>query len=272
MMVDEQEHTDNNMRYVAYYRVSTVRQGRSGLGLDAQRAAVAAFLGVQIATGAPSEATFGRVPYSGPPSSRLIQKNSENSQGGPTPPGTLIAEFVEVESGKNNERPKLREALSAARAHKATLIIAKLDRLARNVAFIANLMESNVEFVACDMPMANRPMLHIMAAMAEHEAHMISARTKAALAQAKRNGVKLGGDRGHLTTKIRRKGARLSAKARAERADAFAADLAPTIRRLRRDGHTTLQQLAGALNDLGLHAPRGGSWSNGQVHALLRRL
>jgi len=138
--------------FVAYYRVSTDRQEQSGLGLDAQRAAVAGFVS-------------GR---------------------------ELIAEFTEVESGKRNDRLQLAAAMDLCRRHKAVLLIAKLDRLARNVAFIANLMESGVEFVAVDMPYANKLTMHILAAVAKHECEMISARTKAALAQAKARGVKLG--------------------------------------------------------------------------------
>ena len=142
-------------RFVAYYRVSTDKQGRSGLGLDAQREAV----------------------------HRHLNGGSWH----------LVAEVIEVESGKRNDRPKLSEALRLCRIHKATLIIAKLDRLARNVHFTSGLMESGVDFVAVDFPQANRLTIHILAAVAEHEAGMISARTRAALAAAKARGVQLGG-------------------------------------------------------------------------------
>jgi len=134
-------------RYIAYYRVSTERQGKSGLGLDAQRQAVATFI-----------------------------------NGG----AELLAEFTEVESGKRNARPELTKALDACRRQKAKLVIAKLDRLSRNLAFIATLMESGVEFLAVDNPHANKLTVHILAAVAEHERGMISERTKAALAAAKR--------------------------------------------------------------------------------------
>ncbi len=144
------------MHYIAYYRVSTDKQGKSGLGLDAQRAAVVAFLA-------------GR--------------------------GDLRAEFTEIESGKKNDRPQLAEALAQCRKQKARLIIAKLDRLARNVYFISGLMESGVDFVACDMPEASRLTLHILAAVAEHEREMISVRTKDALAAAKQRGTRLGNPR-----------------------------------------------------------------------------
>jgi DNA invertase Pin-like site-specific DNA recombinase len=139
--------------FVAYYRVSTQRQGASGLGLEAQQEAVRGF----------------------------------------TKGGTIVAEVVEVESGKRNDRPKLAEALALCRKTKATLIIAKLDRLARNVAFVSNLMESGVDFVAVDFPQANRLTVHILAAIAEHEAAMISQRTRAALQAAKARGKRLGG-------------------------------------------------------------------------------
>ena len=145
--------------FVAYYRVSTVRQGQSGLGLDAQRASVAAFVA-------------GR--------------------------GELVGEFVEVESGRKDDRPQLAAALDLCRRRRAVLVIAKLDRLARSVAFISNLMEGGAEFVACDMPEANRLTLHILAAVAEHEREMISTRTKAALAAAKARGVRLGNPRPDL--------------------------------------------------------------------------
>src|SRR5918911_4494153 len=147
-------------RFVSYLRVSTDRQGKSGLGLEAQRKAVEDYLN------------------SG---SRI-----------------LVAEFMEVESGKHDARPKLAEALAMCRRCGATLIIAKLDRLARNIAFISNLMESGVEFVAADFSQANRLTVHILAAVAEHEAEAISRRTKKALAAAKARGVELGSNRGNL--------------------------------------------------------------------------
>src|SRR5215813_5134904 len=136
-------------KFVAYYRVSTQRQGRSGLGLEAQRRAVEEFL------------------------------NGGHSK--------LVEAFTEVESGKRGvDRPVLDQALASCRVHKATLVIAKLDRLARNVEFTAKLMNSDVEFVAVDFPQANRLTIHIMAAVAEHEREIISQRTKAALQAAKR--------------------------------------------------------------------------------------
>src|SRR6266851_986624 len=146
-----------NGKFVSYLRVSTARQGISGLGLEAQREAVARYL-----------------------------------NGGSW---ALVQEVVEVESGKRNDRPAIAEALRLCRLHRATLIIAKLDRLARNVHFISSLMESGVEFIAVDFPQANRLTVHILAAVAEHERELISQRTKAALAAAKARGVKLGNPR-----------------------------------------------------------------------------
>lgn len=142
-----------NGHYIAYYRVSTTRQGQSGLGLEAQQQAVKQYL------------------------------NGGNWQ--------ILAEFTEIESGKRNDRPKLAEAIALCKRLQATLVIAKLDRLARNVHFISGLMESGVEFVAVDNPNANRLMLHMLAAFAEHEREQISRRTKDALAAAKARGVKL---------------------------------------------------------------------------------
>src|SRR5213080_3501248 len=141
-------------KFIAYFRVSTDKQGKSGLGLEAQRNAVLDYL------------NGGR--------------------------WSLVQEFVEVESGKHSDRPQLTAALAACKKHKAKLVIAKLDRLSRNLAFIATLMESGVEFVAVDMPEANKLTVHILAAVAEHEREMISERTKAALKAAKARGTRLG--------------------------------------------------------------------------------
>jgi DNA invertase Pin-like site-specific DNA recombinase len=219
-------------KFVAYYRVSTQRQGRSGLGLDAQKKAVA-----------------------------------EHLNGGDW---RVVAEFTEIESGKRSDRPKLAEALKACRVLGATLIIAKLDRLARNVHFVSGLMESGVEFTAVDFPQANRLTVHILAAVAEHEAKMISERTKAALAAAKARGVKLGGDRGaRLTVEARQAGCR----AVVVRANARAADLAPTLKELQTAGYCSLRAIAAQLNQRGVRTPRGtGQWQAGTVSQLLRRL
>ena len=223
--------TKHSGRYVAYYRVSTARQGRSGLGLEAQRQAVGEHL------------------------------NGGNWK--------LVGEYTEVESGKRSDRPKLAEALKACRLQGAKLIIAKLDRLARNVAFISNLMESKVEFEAVDFPQANRLTIHIMAAIAEHEAKMISDRTRAALAAAKARGKRLGGFRGRAGTAAdcakARRAKSLAAKSRA-------ADLAPVIEDIRTAGANSLRSIAKELNERGISAPRGGVWSAAQVRAAIARI
>jgi len=181
----------------------------------------------------------------------------------------LLGDFVEVESGKRADRPKLAEAIKACRVHNARLIIAKLDRLSRNVHFISGLMESGVDFEAVDFPAANRFTLHIMAAVAEHEAKAISERTKAALAAAKARGKKLGGYRGAvMTAKIRAAGR----KRLIEQANARAADLAPIVEEIRSSGITSLRGIAAALNGLGVPTVRGGEWQGAQVMHLLARL
>lgn len=221
-------------KFIAYYRVSTKRQGLSGLGLDAQRESVVVYMA--------------------------------------SVRGKLIEEFTEVEHGtrRGNHRPRLAAALAQCRVHGATLIIAKLDRLARNVAFVSNLMESNVEFVACDFPQANRLTVHILASVAEHEAEMISSRTKLALAAAKRRGVILGGDRGN-TQLIYRKGNRASAMVRSENAHRKAADLLPVIDAIKAGGAVSLRQIAEGLNQRGIPTARGGEWSATQVSRVATR-
>jgi len=223
----------SHRKFIAYYRVSTEKQGRSGLGLEAQQEAVRNYL-----------------------------------RGGDW---HLMDEVVEVESGKKNDRPRLAEALRLCRLHGAVLIIAKLDRLARNVAFISNLMESGVEFTAVDFPQANRLTVHILAAVAEHEREMISKRTKDALAAAKARGKKLGGNRGkiHLTAK---KGALASAALRSGKAKSRAADIRPIVADIRASGATSLRQIAAALNAKGIRAARGGKWSAVQVQRVMERV
>ena len=213
-------------RFVAYYRVSTDKQGQSGLGLDAQRQAVMTYL-----------------------------------NGGTW---KLVAEHTEVESGKRNARPELERALAACRKHKAKLVIAKLDRLSRNLAFIATLMDSGVEFVAADNPHANRLTVHILAAVAEHERAAISERTKDALAAAKRRGVKLGGPR---LDEARR----CSIAVRSGIADAFAANVRPIIKEIQASGISSRRGIARALTARGIKSPRGRDWSDVQVAAILRR-
>lgn len=213
-------------KFVSYLRVSTARQGSSGLGLEAQREAVSQYL------------------------------NGGHWE--------LLEEFVEVETGKGSNaldrRPQLKAALEYARKHKATLLIAKLDRLARNVAFISQLMEvKGVEFVAVDQPMANRLTIHILAAVAEHEARATSQRTKDALAAAKARGTILGAN-----------GRALAEKHKADALERIL-PLADTLRSLRAQGFTVRAMVA-ELNAQGVTSPGGGSWHPANLHRALGRL
>jgi DNA invertase Pin-like site-specific DNA recombinase len=170
----------------------------------------------------------------------------------------LLAEFTEVESGKRNDRPELARALDLCRRQKATLMIAKLDRLARNVAFVANLMESGVEFIAVDFPQANRLTIHILAAVAEHEREMISQRTKAAL-QARARGKKLGwAIPARLEEQIR--ATRQGNAGNRAAADKFASNALPVVRDIEAAGIKTLKGIAAVLNARGIRTARGGSW------------
>jgi DNA invertase Pin-like site-specific DNA recombinase len=226
-------------KLIAYYRVSTRKQGQSGLGLEAQEAAVRAY----------AKVTGGRV----------------------------LATYTEVESGKRAERPELSAAVAHARRSKARLVIAKLDRLARNVAFTSALMDAGCDFVACDNPHANRLTIHILAAVAEDEACRISDRTRAALAAAKRRGVRLGSARpGHWKGREAarqegaRKGAAASARVRHQRALAAVEDLVPHMRKLR-DSGASLRQVAACLNEAGQSTPRGSTWTAMAVKRALDR-
>jgi DNA invertase Pin-like site-specific DNA recombinase len=219
-------------KFVVYLRVSTARQGQSGLGLEAQRDAVARF----------------------------------------TAGGRIVAEFVEVESGKRNDRPEIAKAFALCRVHGAKLVIAKLDRLARNVAFIANLMEADVDFIAVDMPQANKLTVHILAAMAEHEREMISARTKAALAAAKARGTKLGGPI-KLTAAVAEQGRIKGRAVRSELASRRATDLTPILFAIRAEGFHSARALASELNNRGIPTPgRHGNWQATTVQRVLTRL
>jgi DNA invertase Pin-like site-specific DNA recombinase len=215
-------------KFVSYLRVSTARQGRSGLGIEAQRQAVTDFL------------------------------NGGNWQ--------LVKEFVEVESGKRADRPQLEKAFQLCRLTGAKLVIAKLDRLSRDAHFLLGLEKAGVDFVAADMPQANRLTIGIMAVMAEDVRRQISERTKAALAAAKRRGVKLGGDRG----------ARLTAKARAagraavqKRVQTRASEIMSIVKELQASGSESLRAIAAGLDERGIPAARGGKWSAVQVSRLL---
>ncbi len=172
-------------------------------------------------------------------------------------------EFVEVESGRNNQRPELQRALACCKAIKATLVIAKLDRLSRNAHFLLGLMESNVDFVCCDMPNADKFTIQILACVAQKEAELISQRTKDGLAEAKRNGVKLGNPRPAASLKR-------AHRARKRQSVAFAARLKPVIEKAQRHGVHTLQELAHSLNVRGYRTPRGKEFFPQSVKNLLK--
>jgi len=216
-----------SVAFVSYLRVSTERQGRSGLGLEAQHKAVADFLA-----------------------------------GGSW---RHVAELVEVESGARDARPRLAEALALCRLHNATLLIAKLDRLSRDAAFLLNLQKAGARFVAADMPEANELVVGIMAVVAQAERKMISARTKGALAAAKARGVRLGNPANLRNQQL---GAERAAEARARRSIARASDLAPILREVEAAGAASLRAKAAALNSRGIPAPRGGTWSATQIRRL----
>jgi DNA invertase Pin-like site-specific DNA recombinase len=218
--------TAHRGKFIAYYRVSTDRQGQSGLGLEAQQKAVLDYL-----------------------------------NGGSW---TLAGEFTEVESGKHADRPQLAAAFAACKKQKAKLVIAKLDRLSRNLAFIAALMDSGVEFVAADNPHANKLTIHILAAVAQHEREAISQRTKEALAAAKVRGVRLGNPRWTETIEA-------TNTARIEAADRFAANVRPIIREIQNSGISSLRGVARALTARGIKTARGGEWSAVQVTDILER-
>jgi DNA invertase Pin-like site-specific DNA recombinase len=221
-------------KFVAYFRVSTARQGRSGLGLDAQRQAVADYL-----------------------------------NGGKR---SLLRQFVEIESGKLNTRPELEKALHTCRVTGAALVIAKLDRLSRNAAFLLTLRDSGVRFVAADMPDANNLTVGILALIAEHEREAISNRTREALAAAKRRGIKLGNPNGARPLRRARKGNKAALAAIRQRADSHAMRLRPVLEDLRAEGIATLAATAAALNERGITTPRGATWHASSVRNLLARV
>jgi len=204
-------------QYIAYYRVSTQRQGQSGLGLDAQRFAVQGY--------------------------------------------DIIEEFTEVESGKKTDRPQLEAALAMAKEKGATLLIAKIDRLARNVHFISGLLDANVPIKCADMPEADRTFLQMAAVFAEWEGRRISERTKAALAQAKARGITLG-------SPDPSKGGKVTGKARKAATAKVAPEAMPIIRTLRKAGQS-LRAIASALNEAGIPSAMGGQWYASSVRNLI---
>jgi DNA invertase Pin-like site-specific DNA recombinase len=225
-------------RIVAYYRVSTIRQGESGLGLEAQRAAVAGY-------------------------ARANQF-------------ALIAEYTEIETAKRDDlanRPELRKAIAHAKRSKAVLVVAKLDRLVRSVHVTSLLHQGGIDFIACDNPNANRLTIQILAAVAEHEAKAIGERTKAALGAYKLRGGLLGSNLPqcrNLDLSARRKGAQNAGAAHRANADAAYADIIDNLQELRRAG-LSLQAIAKALNDDGQSTRRGKDWNPMQVSRILGR-
>jgi DNA invertase Pin-like site-specific DNA recombinase len=215
--------------FVSYLRVSTQRQGDSGLGLEAQRIAVAAHVAG----------------------------------------GEVLAEYLETESGGKNDRPQLRAALAHAQVTGATLIIAKLDRLARNLAFIANLMEGGVDFIAADLPAATRLTIHVLAAVAEHEREMISARTKAAMAAAKARGVHFGNPNGARALRAAAQGNTAALAALQCSAAAWRARVLPIILAIRSSGLISPHEIAGELTRRGVRTARGGRWRAETVRAII---
>lgn len=229
------------MRTINYYRVSTAKQGRSGLGLEAQRAAIEAFC-----------STRGCEP---------------------------LGEYIEVESGKRDDRPELAKALHHAKVTGSTLVIAKLDRLSRNLAFLAALQDAGTKFLAADMPEANELTIHIMAAMAQAERKAISKRTKEALAAAKARGCKADGSpfkAGRLGNPMGAKafgayqGNGAAVDAIKAKAKAFAADVMPIVQAIRSEGHTSLRAIASELNARGIVTARGGKWAAQSVSDVMR--
>lgn len=218
-------------RYVAYYRVSTDRQGRSGLGLDAQKTSVEAFL----------------------------------DRSG----GVLKAAFTEVQSGKDDERPQLSAALKLCRLTNSTLLIAKLDRLSRNVAFLAALQQAGTKFVACDLPEANELVVHILAAVAQAERIAISERTKAALAAARIRGVRLGNP--HLKPG-NAASAEIARRFRSKSVRRRATELGEVITHAEQRGCNTLRKLADHLNQLGVTTPQGRRWHANSVRRIRHRM
>jgi DNA invertase Pin-like site-specific DNA recombinase len=184
--------------------------------------------------------------------------------------GILVGEFEELESGKKDDRPVLEKALSHARLKGATLITAKLDRLSRSVNFISKLMESGCQFVAADFPEANSLMLHMLASLSQYEREMISQRTKSALSELKKRGVKLGNPE-NMTEEGRRRGIKVSTERRIQKADAYAKDLIPIVEEIQDSGITTLSGIAARLNEMKITTPRGKQFHPNSVRQIMLR-
>ena len=221
-------------KIVCYLRVSTARQGSSGLGLEAQLQAV--------------------------------------QQYGASMSASIIATFTEVETGKLNTRPELIKALHLGKVTGATLVIAKLDRLSRNAAFLMTLQEAGVKFVAADLPQANNLTVGVMALVAQQEAEAISKRTKDALQAAKRRGKVLGNPNGAAALLKAAKGNTAAISVIKKKADLHAANLQPVIDSLKSEGIISLGGIAKAFNERGMLTPRSGIWHKTSVSNLLARI
>jgi DNA invertase Pin-like site-specific DNA recombinase len=227
-------YADLYMKCVAYLRVSTARQGRSGLGMAAQQAAISSLV----------------------------------SQRG----GKVLDTFVEVESGRVNDRPELTKALALTRVTGSILIIAKLDRLSRNAAFLLTLQDSGVRFIAADMPDANELTVGVMALVAQQEREAISKRTREALRAAKARGQKLGNPNGVAAIRRARRGNSAAVAAAQAHADVHANALLPVVQDLRAKGYASLSSMAEEFNRRGILTPRGATWHRSSVANLLARL
>lgn len=222
------------MKFVGYVRVSTARQGQSGLGLLAQQTAIERYVMSQA--------------------------------------GHLLETLTEVESGQTSNRPQLKEALALAKLTGATLVIAKLDRLSRNAAFLLALQDSGVRFIATDMPDANELTVGIMALVAQQERRAISQRTREALQAAKARGQRLGNPNGALALRRAGQGNSAATASIRTKADEFAGELRAYVAELQSAGVSSLSAIADRLNARGVLAPRGGKWHRSSVSNLLRRL
>jgi DNA invertase Pin-like site-specific DNA recombinase len=224
--------TTSKKLFVSYYRVSTDRQGKSGLGLEAQK--------------------------------ETVRKHIKDS-------GELVAEYTEIESGRKIDRTELLKAINHSRSIGGTLAIAKLDRLSRNVAFTATLMESGANFVACDNPQATKLTIHVLAAVAEEEARAISQRTKDALTAYKARGGKLGAHRPNskpLSREAARRGSQRGGQTMRQKAKEASTHVWPTIIKLRKEGKS-LREISAVLNGAGFITRRGKQWNATQVKRVL---
>ena len=222
------------MKVIGYLRVSTGKQGESGLGLEAQQTAIENFVRQRKAC--------------------------------------LMKTFTEIESGKRNERPELAQAIQLCRATGATLVIAKLDRLSRNAVFLLTLRDSGINFLATDMPDANQLTVGIMALIAQHEREAISKRTREALQAAKARGTRLGNPNGAAALRRAGKGNTASLRMIRDNADRHARNLKPVLDALHTEGITSLGSIARQLNERGMLTSRGGQWHKTSVKNLVARI